>query len=470
MDEKGLPFSGPNAPRWLHPIKYFVFAAFAVSALVYLAKPVTGGQAKNNGELARLGERLFNDERFSSAKGDLSSSCSHCHLYETNSNMARAFTDSFARSWIPWRPEDPRREGARNSPTLFDMADMPRLHSDGEFESLEQLVRGTLSGRPFGWLPGEEGEAFQQIYSVVMNDKGAGGSYREQFGKAFGVDMGRLGRDAVVDLVSKALSDYLRTLRSSRTSPYDQFVEANGLETGPKTGEGPGAFAARMLKHISDMESRGELKTPEGFGPEALSGMKVFFRTEGSSSAGNCVSCHAPPLFTDFSFHNIGITQSEYDQIHGDGSFAALKIPGASEALRPSGNFREAASRQSPGNVDLGHWNNVSLSRSPLRRKGEGDDQFLRRMIATFKTPTLRNLSYSQPYMHNGGYPSLESALAELLRMSSLARSGRAREADEGLAGIRITEADIRPLIAFLNALNEDLKPRLSAGAPTGGM
>lgn len=79
-------------------------------------------------------------------------------------------------------------------------------------------------------------------------------------------------------------------------------------------------------------------------------------------------------------------------------------------------------------------------------------------MIATFKTPTLRNLAHSQPYMHNGAYPSLDAALSELMRLSDLARAGRVREADDGLAKIRISDADIRPLAAFLNALNEDLR------------
>ncbi|HVF91255.1 MAG TPA: cytochrome c peroxidase [Blastocatellia bacterium] len=462
MNENRRSFSETDMARRLEPVKYFLFAAFAVSMLIYLAKPAPARQAKNHREQVRLGERLFNDERFSSPKGDMVSSCSHCHLYETDSNMARAFTDSFARSWIPWRSEDPRREGARNAPTLFDLVHLSRLHSDGEFESLEELVRGTLSGRPFGWLPGEEAEAFQQIYSVVMNDKAGPGSYNEQFMRAFEVAPGRLDRNEVVDLVSRAISDYMRTIKSARTSPYDKFVEANGLETGPKHGEGPDAFAGRVLDRVSSLERRGKLRAPAGFGREALAGMKIFFRTEGPAAAGNCVSCHAPPFFTDSSFHNIGITQSEYDQVHGEGSFAALKIPEASEAARPSMNFREAASRQRPDNVDLGYWNNVKLGRSPLRREGEGEDQFLRRMIGAFKTPTLRNLVYSQPYMHNGGYPSLASVLDELLRQSELARSGRVREADEGLARIRIAEADIRPLIAFLNALNEDLKPRTS--------
>src|SRR5262249_8322681 len=141
--------------------------------------------------------------------------------------------------------------------------------------------------------------------------------------------------------------------------------------------------------------------------------------------------------------------------IHGEGSFMDLKIPDASEAVRPSINLRETPSRGKPANADLGYWNFVNLDDPLLRRAGESGDQFLRRMIATFKTPTLRNLAYSQPYMHNGAFPSLESAVAELMRLSVLARAGRIREGDPELGRIRIAEADTGPLVAFLNALNE---------------
>jgi cytochrome c peroxidase len=86
-------------------------------------------------------------------------------------------------------------------------------------------------------------------------------------------------------------------------------------------------------------------------------------------------------------------------------------------------------------------------------------------MIATFKTPTLRNLAYSRPFMHNGAYPSLESAIGELLRLGRMARDGHVREADDGLAKIQLSESDIRPLVVFLTALNEDLKEKLTTAA-----
>ena len=78
-------------------------------------------------------------------------------------------------------------------------------------------------------------------------------------------------------------------------------------------------------------------------------------------------------------------------------------------------------------------------------------------MIGAFKTPTLRHLAYSQPYMHTGAYVSLEGVVRELIRLSEMARAGRIRQADEELPKIRLTEADIAPLLAFLSTLNEGL-------------
>jgi len=120
--------------------------------------------------------------------------------------------------------------------------------------------------------------------------------------------------------------------------------------------------------------------------------------------------------------------------------------------------LREIPSLKRPNNVDLGYWNFVKLTDSELRRPGESDDRFLERMIATFKTPTLRNLAFTQPYMHNGAYTTLESALEELSRLSVMARAGQVRSADDGLARIKISESDIAALIDFLNSLNDDLK------------
>jgi cytochrome c peroxidase len=435
-----------------------VLLAFVFAMAVCLARPTAASDDEKQAALIRLGARLFKEDRFASRKGDLITSCAICHQSNEDPEKPRAFTDSFTRSWVPWRAGDPRREGVRNAPTLFDVTALPRLHFDGEFTSLEELVKGTLAGRNYGWLAGEETEARRQVYQIILEDT-SDVTYARQFNEAFGVELKKLSADQVMSFIGKAVTAYVRTLRSAQDAPYDRFVQVNGLDARPAPGESATAFGRRILARIAEKESRGALKLAPGFSAEALDGMKIFLRSEGTRR-GNCVTCHAPPLFTDASFHNLGVSESEYDQVHGEGRFAALRIPSSADAIRPSRNLRETPIEGKPERVDLGYWNYVKLDDASLRRAGESADRFLERMIATFKTPTLRNLAYSRPYMHNGAYPSLESALGELIRLSSRARQGRVRDGDDELAKIELSDADILPLIAFLNTLNEDLKAR----------
>jgi cytochrome c peroxidase len=444
----------------------FSFKLAALAIVIVLAVAVSGKSkpGSESSSRVRLGLRLFKDARFSSPEGDLQNSCSSCHLQDEDPQGWRVHTDFFARSWVPFRTGDPRRDELRNSPTILDAALMPRLHFDGEFTSLEGLVKGTLAGRPMGWLPGEEQQAFEHVRKVILNDKAQSGrgdsTYRAQFFAAFGADPDKLTAGQLADQIAQAISEYMRTLKTRRTTAYDRFIQANALDRAPAADGDSKSFAGRLLVKIDKLEKTRALKLSPQFDAAALSGLKTFFRTEGSQSVGNCVACHTPPLFSDLSFHNMGISQSEYDQVNGEGSFAELDIPGANGARRPSPQFRETPSRQKPGCADLGFWNFVDVKAAQFRRAGESDDRFLRRMIGAFKTPTLRNLSFSYPYMHTGGFTSLESALAELMRLSEMARAGKVREGDEELARIRISEVDIASLVAFLNTLNEELAGR----------
>ena len=449
-----------------YPLLFFCLTFFCLMVSGFtgdLTRPAIGKsqQKLERSAVVRLGERLFNDERFSTPNGDLPASCSNCHMFDQDPQGMRAYADFLNRSWVSSRAQDRRRLGLRNSPTIFDVSEAPRLHHDGEFGSLEELVKGTISGRSMGWLPGEEAQAFERARAVVLNDSGAE-VYRNQFKAAFGVDVEKLNRDETVGLIARAVAGFVRTLNTRKDSPYDKFIEANRLEGKPARGEGGKAedgkaFARRLLAGINALESDGAIRLTKDFDAAALRGLKLFF----DAGAGNCATCHTPPLFTDFSFHNKGVSQLDYDRVHGadgEGKFAALPVPDAASARRPSAQFRENPSKEKPGEADLGFWNFVDLKTSPLRRAGESDDVFLRRMIATFKTPTLRNLSYTQPYFHNGSIQTLEETLGEIIRLSDMARAGRVREGDEELAKIRIGAAEIAPLVAFLSSLNEDLK------------
>src|SRR5262245_11805202 len=149
-------------------LKKLLLIAFITGAIFAFAplgvRPTQGNSdsTQDRAAVIQLGKRLFRDERFSTAKGDLPASCNHCHMLDEDPQGLRAFTDFFNRSWVSFRFQDKQRLALRNSPTILDAGELPRLHYDGEFASLEDLVKGTLSGRTLGWLPGETAQAFDQ--------------------------------------------------------------------------------------------------------------------------------------------------------------------------------------------------------------------------------------------------------------------------------------------------------------------
>src|SRR2546426_10839607 len=231
-------------------IARYKLAAIGVAIALGLVAFGQNSAPKETSARMRLALRLFKDTRFSTPQGDLQNSCASCHLMDEDPQGMRAHPDFFARSWVPWRAGDPRRDGLRNAPTIFDSASMPRLHFDGEFTSLEELVKVTLAGRAMGWLPGEEDQAFERVYRIILNDTAQGtnkaANYRVQFKAAYGVDPEALSRDEVVNRVVKAIADYIRTLKTARTTPYDRFVEANGLWSGPEEEIGRASCRERV--------------------------------------------------------------------------------------------------------------------------------------------------------------------------------------------------------------------------------
>ena len=407
-----------------------------------------------------LGERLFEETGFSSPQGDMITSCALCHT--TSDPLGyRAFTELFSRSWIPWRTKDRGRETLRNTPTVLDLADHDFIHFDGEFLSLEEQSQKTLVGRNFGWFPEEKEAALAKIRAALHETDGSD-SYREAFANAYDVDIDSLDGEETVRAIAHAISDFVRSLKSEHSSPYDRFVAVNNIRTAPKPGEGPKRYGTYVLKRIAKIEEANTLTLPKGFDAAALEGYKIFLASRGADKAGNCVTCHTPPAFTDRTFHNAGVTQDAYDNLHGHGSFLALDIPVYANARRPLERLHSPASKQRPDEVDLGYWNFATFGNSPLYHAQDSETEFLDRTIATFKTPTLRNLSATDPYMHNGAYVTLEDTLDQKIRAGFDTRMGQARNPDPELEPIHFISDDIPALFAFLNALN-DAGKRISA-------
>jgi cytochrome c peroxidase len=465
-----------------------------------------------------------------------SMNCRQCHLgddflYE-QPMAGRTYVDFSTRSPIPHRG-DGHVETPRNSPLMINLG-LPRevpllLHFDGEFATFEDLVIDTLTGRNFGWLPTERATAVAHIARVIREDQGTnprllkwvygvGMPYRDllrgtganlprdaRIPPQYRIDVDEASDEEILMAIAKLMRAYMEALRfgtenTRRTagSPYDLFLEKNGLPKWPARGEADIDYAARLLRMIEERPKLEWVTPKDGefelhrqsyeFGPQELAGLKIFF-TRGSPTvdahAGNCVTCHTPPQFTDYSLHNNGVAQAEYDAIFGHGAFAKLEVPGLAERNarfdeylpaspnhpNASGRFRSPPSPDRPGNADLGVWNvyanpdmpkpQSALNQILCKSSGPGaascpPEEVLPRTLATFKTPAIRDLGQSNPYFHSGAVDTIEDVLRFYLDTSHLARAGEVRNASPELSDIRIDVSDIAPLAAFLRSLNED--------------
>ena len=320
----------------------------------------------------------------------------------------------------------------------------------------------------------------------------------------------------IFDAVVKVVAAYVNGLRFSQTedsgapirSPFDVFLAMNGLPQAPDSNELPIDYSRRLLQFVKARESAGTLQLvtsnpnrmdgqfqfhsqPFSFGAQELAGLKMFLAEPVSLPAspteltagkiGNCIACHAAPNFTDFKAHNTGTTQKEYDETpgHGSGSFMNLAIPTLATRTaddlpateqHPTASERFRAVPSSGTTLtDLGLWNvfanpDMPTPQSKIRSSLCEEDQpcsasqtdLLNRAIARFKTPGLRDLGHSAPFMHNGQFDRVDDVLAFYREVSDLARAGQLRNGASQLRGIALKPNDLVSLVAFLNSLNED--------------
>ncbi|TLD41973.1 MAG: Cytochrome c551 peroxidase [Candidatus Jettenia ecosi] len=122
----------------------------------------------------------------------------------------------------------------------------------------------------------------------------------------------------------------------------------------------------------------------------AKRGMNLF------NGKAECIICHNGPNFTDNKFHNIGVPA------------------------------------EGPVKEDLGRYNIT---------KNESDK-------GAFKTPTLRNITDTAPYMHDGFF----STLFEVVLFYN-AGGGRSENKSPHIHPLRLTPEEINDLIEFLKAL-----------------
>jgi len=142
---------------------------------------------------------------------------------------------------------------------------------------------------------------------------------------------------------------------------------------------------------------------------EAIAGFEIFR----DSDKANCTLCHVPPLYTDTLFHNVGVG---YDKTPPD--------PGRGKAL--------ADRAQAAGTTD------------PEAQK----------MMGAFKTPTMRSVTETGPFFHDGRAATLEEAVDFMLK-GGIANPNL----DEKLKPRNITAEERTQLLAFMRSLTPPKTP-----------
>ena len=157
----------------------------------------------------------------------------------------------------------------------------------------------------------------------------------------------------------------------------------------------------------------------ELFSADEEAGLRLFI------GKAHCINCHNGPLFTNFEFHNTAIPG----------------VPGQPlDKGRAAGVVRLEAD---PFNC-LGPYSDAAPAGCTQLR-------FLKRTGATllgaFKTPTLRNVTETAPYMHTGQFPDLATVLQHY------SDGGYALLGHNELTPLNLSEAELKQLEAFLGTL-----------------
>lgn len=221
-------------------------------------------------------------------------------------------------------------------------------------------------------------------------------AYIDDFEAIFGVIQDQ-GPELVLVNTAKALSAYLENLVTDRTQ-FDDFRDALELRDFPAAAYYPEA---------------------------AQRGLQLFLRR------GNCVFCHNGPRFSNNEFHDAGVpyflNETEVDEGRFGGLIFLLSSP-----YTLDGDWNDDPDKQ-------GAWvvRNV--------RRSHAD-------FGSFRTPSLRGVAETAPYMHDG---SLRDLNAVIRHYSKINTERLHTDGEAILSQLNLSEQEIADLVAFLMTLSK---------------
>lgn len=286
-----------------------------------------------------LGKALFFDPKLSKSNQISCSSCHDPELGWTDHRQVSLGNDHLL--------------GARNTPSLYNIAERSSFFWDGRALTLEEQAKGPLSAHH---------EMDTDVKSLPNKIKAIKG-YKPLFREAYGDDK------VTYERIVSAIATFQKTIKS-QPSRFDKFIQ----------GE---------YQYLTEQE---------------IYGMHLF-RTKAG-----CMNCHNGKYFTDEAFHNIGLTyyKREYE--------------------------------------DLGLYLHTNKAED----------------VGKFKTPSLRDLLVTKPWMHNGLMDDLEG-IVNLYNsgMHMIDPTEEEKKADPLFPStdplmkpLKLNEKEIKAIVAFLESLS----------------
>jgi len=366
-----------------------------------------------NPEAARLGQALFYDTRLS---GTGTISCATCH------DPARSWTDGLplARATLGL---------SRHTMTLWNVAYNRWFFWDGRKDSLWSQALGPFEDRR------EQASSRLAVLHTLAGDERLSAAYERLFGPL--PALGDRTRFPAEGLPMPEEPEH--PLHRAWTSMTAQDQEA-ATRAFVNLGKAIAAFEEQLISRDAPFDRyvaalrEGDAGAEQALPAAARRGLRLFI------GKARCVICHDGPNFTDLEFHD-------------------NRVPLSEEGADPGRKLGIRRLKKDPFN-SLGPYADDGGASGRLKLGFLVDDSHSGRL---FKTPTLRNIARTAPYMHEGQFATLAEVVAFY---SSLEGAAPPNPFERTLHPLDLDAGEQADLVAFLESLTDEKLPPALLGPP----
>lgn len=390
----GLLVANRMWPTPFSPAEVDVLRSLSLSAAPLPPRPDPSNRYADDPRAAALGAQLFRDARLS-ASGRIS--CATCHV------PAYAFSDgrTVARG---------AAVGRRNTPSVVGGAHAAWLFWDGRRDSLWAQALVPLEGAA------EHDTTRSDVAKVVLSH------YRAPFEAVFGPIARSAALLAVPGPASPVGSAAAQSAWAALPEPDRLVIDRTFANVGKALAAYQRRLAftpARFDRYVEQLARGNRLLATLILTDDEQRGLRLFI------GKGQCVLCHSGPLLTNHDFFALGLPHAPADDDGGRGDAFESVRGDVFNCLGPHSDAAPADCRE----LSFMSGDRLAFWRS-------------------YKTPSLRNVALTAPYMHGGQFRTLD----EVVQHYSVAPRPRFPEHSD-VPPRAFTPDERKAVVAFLGTL-----------------